>query len=121
MGFSDYVKKRILFYHNERLLPSKIQKELEKEGIKANRVGIWKFLQRFQASGAIERKPGSGRWRKADSAVEVVIEAQMKQDDEKTSQQLQRTLAAGGHSLSTHTIRWSRVRMGWTCRGSAYC
>ena len=112
MVFSDYTKRRIQFFHREGLLPSRIQKELEKEGIKSSVVGIWKFLQRSETYGTIERRPGSGRPRKADSTVEAVIEVEMNQDDEKTSQQLQRRLATEGLSLSARTIRRSRSRMG---------
>ena len=76
MVFSDYTKRRIQFFHREGLLPSRIQKELEKEGIKSSVVGIWKFLQRSETYGTIERRPGSGRPRKADSTVEAVIEVE---------------------------------------------
>ena len=44
MVFSDYAKQRIVFYYNQRLKTPAISRRLSEEGIKASRVGVYKFL-----------------------------------------------------------------------------
>ena len=122
MVFSLYTKRRILFFHSQGLLSTAIQKELQKEDIGASVVGIWKFIQRYEQFGSIERRPGSGRTSIVSPGVEATIEGQMENDDETTASQLQTLLLTRkGCSLSLSTIKRSRSRMGWTFRGSAYC
>lgn len=58
--FSEYMKQRILFYYyNQGLAPPAISAMLSQEGIVASRRGILKFLNRYECSGTIARKPGS--------------------------------------------------------------
>ena len=122
MVFSVYTKRRILFFYSQGLLSTAIQKELQKEDIRASVVGIWKFIQRYEQFGSIERRPGSGRTSIVSPGVEATIEAQMENDDETTASQLQTLLLTRkGCSLSLSTIKRSRSRMGLTFRGSAYC
>ena len=42
MVFSDYCKQRIIFFHDQGLRSTSIKKELEKEGIQASVVGVWR-------------------------------------------------------------------------------
>ena len=63
--FSEYVKLRILYYHNNGLKPYTIAKMLlEDEGIRVSKVGVWKFLKVYKNTGSIMRRPGSGRMSK---------------------------------------------------------
>ena len=119
--FSEYTKQRILFFHQQGLLSTSIKKELEKEGITASVVAIWKFLRRYEQHRTIQRLPGSGRRSIVTPSTEATIESRMEDDDETTASQLQTLLVSKGRSLSLSTIQRSRVRMGWTFRGSAYC
>ena len=45
MVYSDYAKIKILFYNAAGQSVGRIVKELLKEGIRVNKVGIWKFLK----------------------------------------------------------------------------
>ena len=61
MVFTKYTKKQIVYYHSQRLRPSKIVGALESEGITASKSGVWRFLKRYEEVNTIERKRGSGR------------------------------------------------------------
>ena len=119
MVFSEYTKQRILFFYEQGLRSTAIQKELQKEDIRASVVGIWKFLQWYKKSGTIERQPGSGRTSIVTPRVEATMESQMEDDDETTASQLQMLLTAKGCSRSLSAIQRSRSRMGWTFSDSA--
>ena len=62
MDYSEYTKQRILFYWFKGIKPGTIALKLKEEGIDAtcSRVGVWKFLKRYENHGTIHRKPGSG-------------------------------------------------------------
>ena len=64
---------------------------------------------------------GSGRPTKITLEVLRIVEEQMKKDDETTAVQLQKILVDKGHALSLKTILTSRLKLGWTFRGSAHC
>jgi hypothetical protein len=51
----------------------------------------------------------------------MIVETQMRADDETTAVQLCALLHAKGHVLSLPTILRSRLSLGWTFRGSSYC
>ena len=44
--------------------------------------GIYSFLRRYEETGYIQRKPGSGRPSKVTAEVKVTVEAKMQEDDE---------------------------------------
>ena len=94
---------------------------LKEEGFRASYSGVAKFLTRFEASGSISRRPGSGRPPKVTDAVRSTIERQMETDNETTAVQLHTVLASSGHAISLTTILRCRESLGWTFRGSAYC
>lgn len=71
--------------------------------------------------GTIARRMGSGRRTKITPEVLKIVEEQMKKDDETTAVQLQKILVDKGHALSLKTILTSRLKLGWTFRGSAHC
>ena len=121
MVFSTYKKQRILHFASLRLKPPTIAKELEKEGLKCSRVGIYRFLKHYQATGSIGRKVGSGRPSKITAEIRQIVDDQMRLDDETTAHQLHRLLTDKGYSVSLRTILRCRTALGWTFRGSAYC
>ena len=121
MVFLDYTKRRIVFFHETGLRPTRIQRALAEEGIRASIPGISKFICHYQRTRTISRQPGSRQPGKLTAAVRQIINEQIEHDDETTATQLQKLLAARGHSLSLRTIQRSRTKCGWTFRGSAYC
>ena len=121
MAYSEYTRQRILCFFFNGLKPASITRKLKEEGINTSRVGVWKFIKRYQANGTIHRRPGSGRPSKINAEVLRIVDAKMVEDDETTAVQLQKLLADNGHQLSLHTVLRSRNKLGWTFRGSAYC
>ena len=51
MVYNEYVKLRILRWHQQRIRPPTIAKYLMAEGIKVSRKGVAKFIQRFHITG----------------------------------------------------------------------
>ena len=121
MVFSSYKKQRIVYLSSKGFKAPTIAKILQEEGILVSRFGIHKFLQRFEESGCLMRKPGSGRPSKITMEVKRLVEEQMRLDDETTAHQLYTILTAKGYHLSLKTILRCRTSLGWTFRGSAYC
>ena len=98
-----------------------IAKRLLSEGMVASRQGIPQILKRYVLTGSIGRKEGSGRRSKVTEAIKVLVENQMREDDETSALQLHRLLHSKGHYLSIRTVLRCRQALGWTFRGSAYC
>lgn len=122
MVYTSYKKLRILHYHAQGYKPYTIVKVLEKEeGLKMSRFGVAKFLKHYEEMGTISRKPGSGRPSKVTEEIKLIVEEQMKKDDETTAYQLHSLLVSKGYSISLKTILRCRISLGWTFRGSAYC
>ena len=121
MVFSDYTKQRVIFYHHRGLKPPTISSHLQEEGITASRVGIYKFLKKYNISLCIARRPGSGRRSKITDEVKRLVEEKMCEDDETTAMQLHQMLTVRGHVISKKTILRCRTALGWTFRGSSYC
>ena len=121
MVFSSYKKQRILYLNSKGLKAPAIARILREEGMEASRVGIYKFLKKFEESGCLMRKPGSGRTSKITDEVKRVVEGQMGLDEEATAYQLHALLNSKGYCLSLTTILRCRTSLGWTCRGNAYC
>ena len=121
MVYSVYVKERILILATQGFKPPTIQKILAEERFYVTREGVHKFITKFNESGSLLRRPGSGRPSKTTLEVKRVVEEQMRLDDETTAYQLHALLNAKGYFLSIHTIFRCRSALGWTFRGSAYC
>ena len=121
MEFSEYTKKRILFYNSKGQCAPRIVKLLAKEGITVSRQGVNAFLVRVRQTGTIARCPGSGRPTKQSEQVKQIIEAAMREDDETTVKEARGKLTAAGYALSMSTTLRCRKELGWTVRGSAYC
>ena len=56
--------------------------------MQASRRGVDKFIQRYQQTGTIARKPGSGRLSKITSEIKAIVDEQMRTNDETTAAQL---------------------------------
>ena len=121
MVYAEYTKKRILHYNERNLSLSEIVKAVESEGIKVSRAGVWKFLKRYENTGQLQRKRGSGRPSVMSDDVKQIIEVVMRNDDETTATQVKAILREQGHDISLSTILRCRSELGWTYRGSAYC
>ncbi len=122
MVYTDYIKQHILhhYYINKCNTPT-ITKVLQEEGLKANCVGIAKFLKRYKDSSSLVRKPGSGRPSKITAELKKVIEGQMQFDDEMTTYLLHQLLVSKGFNISLRTVLRCRTSLGWTLCRSAYC
>ena len=121
MVFSDYTKQRIVFYYHRRLKPPSISRRLSEEGITASRVGIYKFLRKYNISASIARRQGSGRRSKITDDVKKLVDEKMREDDETTAMQLHQMLTVRGYAISKRTVLRCRTTLGWTFRGSSYC
>ena len=121
MVYSDYMNQRILFYR--RLGKSYIQIShcLSEEGYATTKVGVYKFIKRYEERGIISRAPGSGQTTLLTADAEKIIEEQMSRDDETTGLELQKLLAGSGVQVDTSmALRWRKV-LGWTSKGTSYC
>ena len=94
---------------------------MAKEGLDVKISGVSRFICKFNETGSIARRSGSGRPSNITPQVLTIVERQMQLDDETTAVQLQKLLVDSGHPLSLKTILASHRKLGWTFRGSAYC
>ena len=99
MVFSDYIKQRILYHYAKGNKAPTIAKLLQEEQLKASRVGIAKFINHFEDTGTITRKPGSGLPSKVTEEIKRIVEEQMQRDDETTAHQLHQFLVSKGYSI----------------------
>ena len=100
MVFSEYIKLRIVYHHNNGLKLYTIAKLLlEEEGI-----AVWKFLKMYKETGSTGRRAGSGRISKVTRRVKDLVNQQMEDDDETTATQLHRMLIENGIDISLRTV-----------------
>ena len=121
MVFSQYTKKRILFHYRSGKKAPTIQKLLKEEDISASVFGIRKFIVRYDKTGTLLCKHGSGTTSKITPEIEAVVEGAIENDDETTSKELQRILRKEGHNISVATILRCRRELGWAYGGTKYC
>ena len=121
MVYSDYQKRRILHYHLQGYRAPTICHLLHQEKLKASRVGIAKFIAKYEQTGCVARVPGSGRPSKITAEIKAIVGEIMHKDDETTASQLHATLLARGYKISLRTVLRCRTSLGWTFRGSSYC
>ena len=88
MVLSTYEKQRIVNYHLNGLFPSQILSALNVEGIFTTMQTIARFIARYEHSGSISSKEGSGRPSKITDRVLQLVETRMREDDEATATQL---------------------------------
>ena len=121
MVYSLYKQQRIIHFSSLGYKSTSIVELLREEGLKVRVSAVYRLLKKYRETGTIARRPGSGRPTKITQEVLRIVEQQMRRDDETTAVQLQKVLADEGHSLSLKTILTSRLKLGWTFRGSTYC
>ena len=95
MVYSAYVKQRILFYRQLGKSFVAISLHLTEEGHKTSKMGVYKFLKRYQETETISRRPGSGQASKIFKAKHI-IDQQMTKNIESTGMELQNILAKDG-------------------------
>ena len=115
MVYSEYTKRRFLFHNSGKLSVNDIVKALLEEA------GVWKFLRKYKESGGIGRKPGSGTHSKVDERIKKIVDKALEDDNESTGMELSKIVKENGYNLSISTVLRCRRKLGWTCRGSAYC
>ena len=120
MVFSEYKLQQILYYSVQGFKVPTISRLLE-EVLQASQVGVAKLLKKFQQTGSIARRPGSGRPSKITAEIKALVEQKMRSDDETTAVQLHAMLREHGCNISLRTILRCRTSLGWTFRGSKYC
>ena len=121
--FSTNKKQRILFFASWDLKSPAIAKELQKEGLKCSR--YLQVLKKYEATGSIRRRVGSGHPSKVTAEIKEIVERQMRTDDKTAAYQLHSLLTEKGYSISLHTthvhVLHCRTALGWGFSGSAYC
>ena len=83
--------------------------------------GIYSFLRRYEETGYIQRKLGSGRPSQVTAEVKVIDEAKMQEDDETTAVQLNCLLNGKGFPISLRTILRCRSTLGESPPKRACC
>ena len=121
MVLSTHAKISILFYYRQDYRPYTIAKILQVQDIRCSRESVRKFIQRYEKTGTIGRKEGSGRKTKITEEMMKIVNEQMRKDDETTAHQLQRRLERNGYPLHISTILRARRQLGWKFAGSKYC
>ena len=104
MVFSSYKKQRILFFYAKGYKAPTISKLLREESLPCSQVGVAKFIKKFEETGTIARRVGSGRPSKVTAEIRQIVEDQMRLDDETTAVQLYRLLKDKGYNISVLTI-----------------
>ena len=62
MVYSEYTKKRILYYHQHGYYALTIRLLLQKnEGLQTSRVGVAKFISKFNATGDVDNETRIGK------------------------------------------------------------
>ena len=74
------------------------------EGVKVSHVGISKFLAKFEETGSIGWRIGSGRPSKLTAETKKLAEDQMHSDVETTVFQLRKLLTSKDNSISLHAV-----------------
>ena len=85
MVYSEYIKQRILSHYYRGYNATKICRLLASEGFSITRAGVFKFIRRYEATGSLRRKEGSGRPSIVDENVKGFMDNLMEVDDETTA------------------------------------
>ena len=99
-----YKRPKILHHYLDGYKAPTIAKLRLEEGLKASFVGISKFLIKYQETGSIGQKQGSGRPSIIMGEIKKVVEEQMRMDDETTAHKLHKMLTSKGYSISRSII-----------------
>lgn len=110
MVFTLFKKKRILYLYSLGHAPT-ISMILEKEGMKASKKGVYRFLKYYRATVTIGRQTGSGRLSKVTTEVKWTVEEQMRADNKTTSYCTSYTRTARNQRLWVHCFKTSEPKM----------
>ena len=108
--YSSYKRQRIVHFALIGHKAPTISRLLREEGLRASRVGMHKFLQKYKETRSIEKRPGCGRPTKMAPAVKALVERQMREDDETTAIQLH-ALLRNGHTMTLKTVLRCRANL----------
>ena len=81
-----------------------IARLLREEGMKVNCVGIQKFLAKFEETGSIGRRIGSGKPSKTTAETKKLVEDQMYSDVKTMVYQLHKLLTGKDYSISLRAV-----------------
>lgn len=104
MVFSSYKKQRILYFYLKGYKAPTISCLLREEKLIASRVGVAKFLRKYEEMGCIARTTGSGRPSKITEKIKALVETKMRENDKTTTCQLHAFLVDHGYWFSLRTI-----------------
>ena len=121
MVYSAYKKQRIIYYYQLGYQPPTIYLLLRKEHLRTSRVGVAKFIAKYNKTGSLKRRPGSGHPSMITPEMKAIVEVKMREDDEATAYQLHALLILNQFQISLRTVLRCRSALGWTFRGTAYC
>ena len=102
--YSSCKRQHILHYAGIGHKSPTICHLLLEEGLQTSRIGIHKFLPKYNETRSIERRPGSGRPTKMTETVRALVEQQMKNDDERTAIRLHALLQRHSYTMTLKTI-----------------
>ena len=108
--YSCYKKLRILFFRSKGLKAPEIEKRLLKEGMLASRQEIHDFIKRYEITGSIRRRPGSGQKSKVTDEIKAIVDEQM---TKQVRFSYIDTAYFEGHYLSIQTILCCTQALGW--------
>ena len=84
-------------------------------------MGVAKFIAKYNETGLLMHRSGSGHPSKIMPEMKAVVEAKMREDDKATAYQLHALLVLNQFRISVRTVLRCHTALGWTFRGSAYC
>ena len=103
------MKQRILYYQRSGKNYTEIVCCPSEEGHKATKVGVYKYLRRYEETRTISRTPGSGQASKMTTNAKQIIKDQMCKDDETTECELQKLLSKDDiHVSARKALRWQK-------------
>ena len=94
---------------------------IRKEHLRASRVGVAKFIAKYNKTGSLKRRPRSGCPSMITPEMKAIVEAKMREDDKATAYQLHALLILNQFRISLRIVFRCRSAFGWTFRGSPYC
>ena len=116
-------RRRVVTFFEKGMCVKDIQKRLEEENISVTRQTLYRLIRKFETRGMIADLPRRKRSRKITSEMLEIIDSELQQNDELTSQQLRSHLQERFPSLhvSLPTIKRARKAKGWVCTRPHYC
>ena len=116
-------RKRVVTFFEKGMCIKDILKRLEEENVLVTRQTLYRLIRKFETRGMIADLPRRKRSRKITSEMLEIIDSELQQNDELTSQQLRTHLQERFPSLhvSLPTIKRARNAKGWVCTRPHYC